>query len=62
MMLNPDELVELQFTFRCKIATYNTQSIMEYQMELGRHLEDRVKSYISQQGVVSGYESRLERL
>lgn len=61
-MICPPELQELEFTFRCRIATYSPQELANMQTNISDFLQRRVVSIIENKGIVSSPESRLERI
>lgn len=61
-MICPPELQELEFTFRCRIATYSPQELINIQSNIMDSLQRRMISNVDTKGIVSSPESRLERV
>ena len=61
-MISPPELTEVEFTLRCKIATYNPQDLFNSHTQLDDVLKQRLRDFVGQHGVVSSPESRMEKL
>lgn len=59
-MINPDEIKEIEFTVRCRIATYYPDTVRKRHTELDQVIQQRIKDFIGQLGVVSNTESRME--
>ena len=61
-MIIPPELREIEFTFRCRIATYDRESLAKSHTLISDTLKNRLRELIGYHGVVSSEESRMEQL
>jgi hypothetical protein len=59
-MINPPEIKEIEFTFRCRIATYERQKLADVHSFITSSMEQRLKDLVGQHGIVSSSESRME--
>lgn len=61
MMIVPPKISEIDFTFRCKIATYEEHEINRMHNFFRTSLEQRLKDLVGQHGIVSYSESTTEK-
>ena len=62
MMVNPPQIEELEFTFRCRIATYDKHELSKAHTFISDSLKQRLKDLVGQHGIVSNAESRMEQV
>ena len=60
-MINSPQLSEIDFTFKCKIATYEEQDILSVHTFISDSMKQRIKDLVGQHGVVSYAETTMER-
>lgn len=61
-MINPQQIEEIEFTFKCRIATYDKHKLSSIQTFISDTMKQRLKDLVGQHGVVSYAESRMEQL
>lgn len=59
-MINPPQLREIDFTFKCKIATYDEQALIDVQKFISDTMKQRIKDIVGQHGVVSCAETIMD--
>lgn len=60
-MVNPPAVSEIDFTFKCKIATYDEHKITDLHTYFSDNIKQRMKDLVGQQGVVSYAETTMEK-
>ena len=61
-MINPQELREIEFVFKCRVGTYEREELARLHTFFSDSLKQRIKDLVGQHGVVSWAESRMEQL
>jgi len=60
-MINSQQIKEIDFTFKCKIATYDEQALTDVHRFISDTMKQRLKDIVGQHGVVSCAETTMER-
>jgi hypothetical protein len=59
-MINPPQLKEIDFTFKCKIATYDERALIDVQKFINDRMNQNIKDLVCRHGVVSGAETIMD--
>lgn len=61
-MINPYELHEVEFTYRCRIATYNLDAIKDVHNTIRKSIDEEVGKCLCSMGMAGNSESRMEQI